>query len=113
VPQASSDESDGSPRSDAARWRRAVASRGMLAVLSGMLAVLIGVFAFGAWRDHQATLESGWQSAERGALGAAEHARRTLSAARLLTLAVSQDIRRDGFDRFRSGEWADTATLAR
>jgi PAS domain S-box-containing protein len=90
-----------------------MATPGLMAMLCGMLAFLVAVFAYSAWRDHQATLESGWQSAERGALGAAEHARRTLSVARLLTKAVVQDVRRDGFEQFRAEGWEDVAQLAR
>ncbi len=87
------------------------ANRGLFVLLTGMLALLVGVFVHGAWNDYQSTLESGWQAAERGALGAAEHARRTISVAGLVTLSVVQDVRRDGLDSVGGDKWDDFAHL--
>ena len=86
--------------------------RGLILLLAALLAMLAAGFAYLSWRDHATALDRGWQVAERGAMGAAEHMRRTLSVARLVTLAVEQDIRRNGLARLQGEGWEDLHALA-
>lgn len=88
------------------------ANRGLLLLFGALVALLATGFAYLSWRDHAMALDRGWQTAERGAMGAAEHMRRTLSIARLVTLTILQDIRRDGPARIRGEGWEDLRMLA-
>ncbi len=106
--------SDGSarivPHPTPRRWQGR-ANRRLLLLLAGVLALLFGIFAYATWRDYRASLDGGWAMAERGALGAGEHARRTISVARLITLSVVQDVRRNGPDGVRGDSWNDLVDL--
>src|SRR5688500_2354258 len=88
----------------AAGWR--------LVVLLGAVLLLLGVaFAAITAQDHDAALEEGWGIAERAALGAAEHAGRSLAAARLVTDRVVDAVRRDGPARFRGEGRGELAAI--
>ena len=90
------------PGPDAAGLGRAVlslaasAGRRLALLLGAMLLLLAGVFAAMSVRDHEAALEEGWGIADRAAFAAAEHAKRGLSAARLVTDRAAEAVRRDG-----------------
>ncbi len=88
------------------------AHRGLVLLLAVLPALLAAGFAYLSSRDHAMALDRGWQVAERGAMGAAEHMRRTLAVARLVTLSVAQDIRRDGHARLQAEGWEDFRALA-
>ncbi|PWS36656.1 hypothetical protein DFH01_16085 [Falsiroseomonas bella] len=87
---------------------------GRLAVLvAAVLLLLSTVFVSITWQDHVATLEDGWAAAERAALGAAEHAGRGLSAARLVTDRVAEAVQRDGAEVFRGAGQAELTAMLR
>lgn len=88
-------------------------SRRLGVLLATAAALLVGAFALITWRDHVDALEEGWSSAERGALGVAEHAAGALAAALTITDRVEQTLRRDGPERFRGAGWEDLGGYAR
>ena len=88
------------------------AHRGLALLFAALFALIAAGFAYLSSRDHAMALDRGWQVAERGAMGAAEHMRRTLAVAGLVTLSVAQDIRRDGLARVQAGGWDDLRALA-
>ena len=83
----------------------------LAALLVAVLVLLGGSFAGITAQDHEAALEDGWTVAERAALGAAEHAGRSLAAARLVTDRVAEGIRRDGAAGLRGAGRTELAAM--
>jgi PAS domain S-box-containing protein len=85
-----------------------------LAVLLLAVKVLLAA-GFGAltWHDYDASLEDGWNTAERAALGAADHAERSIGAARLVTDRVAERLKREGAEVFRGDGYMELAALLR
>jgi hypothetical protein len=104
------------PPGDPAPMRRlpplGSAGRRLATLLGAVLLVLILVFAGVTIQDHDSAVEEGWLVAEQAALGAAEHADRSLAAARLVADRIGDTMRRDGATAFRGAGHADfVATL--
>jgi PAS domain S-box-containing protein len=72
------------------------AGRRLALLLGAMLLLLAAAFAAMSVREHQAALQDGWGLADRAAFAAVEHAKRGLSAARLITDRVVEAVQRDG-----------------
>lgn len=82
-------------------------------LLGAALALLLGAVALALWRDHADTLDDGRRAIERGALGAAQHAGRSLAVARLLADRIESDLQRGGPDRFLGAGWREFAAFNR
>jgi PAS domain S-box-containing protein len=106
-----------SARAAAAERRRipefGLAGRRLVALLAAVLMLLTVAFVAITWLDHQASIEDGWTTAERAALGAAEHASRGLGAARLVTDRVADGVRVEGPGAFRGQRHAELASMMR
>jgi PAS domain S-box-containing protein len=89
------------------------AGRRLALLLGSVLALLAASFAALTWQDHRDSLEDGWRSAERAAAGTAEHAARSLGAARLLTDRGAAEIRRQGVETFRGPGWPALTAMLR
>jgi PAS domain S-box-containing protein len=85
-----------------------------LALLLGAVGLLLtGAFVAVTWHDYQGVLGDGWAAADRAALGASEHAARSLGAARLVTDRVAEATQRGGSAVFRGPGQADLAGMLR
>lgn len=76
--------------------RVGLAGRWLALLVGAVLLIMAGGFQVIYQRDHAAALEEGWSVADRAAFAALEHAKRGLSAARLVTDRVAEVVRRDG-----------------
>jgi PAS domain S-box-containing protein len=90
------------------------AGRWLALLLGAVLLMMAGGFHIIYQRDYAMALEDGWHATDRAAFAAGEHAKRGLSAARLVTDWVAGGARRDGLAAFDgpSGE-QDFAALLR
>ncbi|WP_137177808.1 PAS domain S-box protein [Roseomonas sp. AR75] len=102
------------PVSPAGRSAELGPAGGRLAVLLAAVLLLLGsAFVSITWHDYEATLEDGWAAVDRAALGAAEHAGRSIGAARMVTDRVGATIRREGPRAFRGSGQPELAAMLR
>ena len=80
--------------------RVGLAGRWLALLVAAVLLIMAGAFYVIFQRDHETALEEGWGVADRAAFAAVEHAKRGLSAARLVTDRVAEVVRRDGPSAF-------------
>ncbi len=97
----------------AGRAGRAQVGRWVYLLLAAVLVTLATGFGLASLRDYRDTLADGWRLAGRGAVGAAEQGRRSLTVAQLISDRLQSVLGREGVDQFLSDAWPDIEQLAR